>query len=64
MCVVQKELKCKCCETKFPIWRKKHKNHSKGHIKHMYCYVCKKDTEHIELDEFRDDKNTYELCLN
>lgn len=46
---VQKTLECADCGTKQKIWRKKNKNQPSGHIKHLYCCVCKKRTEHLEL---------------
>jgi hypothetical protein len=60
---IQKQLKCECCNSVFPIWRKIGRNKSQGHVKHLHCYSCKKVTAHIELDEFKDSIN-YQLCLS
>lgn len=48
MKTILKELKCMECGTIFPIQRKKSKNRAIGHIKHLWCWVCKKITAHCE----------------
>jgi hypothetical protein len=46
-----KLLICSKCHNVFPIARKKSHNRSTGHIKHLYCPVCEKVTEHVEHDD-------------
>lgn len=46
---IQKELKCSECGYIFPIHRKAHRNHTSGHIKHMYCPKCMQITAHVEM---------------
>jgi len=50
---VQTFLQCPCCNTVVPIRRKKHpaKLKAKGHIKDLWCYVCKAETKHVEVKE-------------
>ncbi len=48
-----KYLKCNVCKNITAIQRKESKNKSIGHIKHMWCFVCKKVNPFIELDEFK-----------
>jgi hypothetical protein len=50
-CTISKNLKCSDCGYIFPIYRKAHKNHKTGHIKHMYCHICKNVTVHIEMSK-------------
>lgn len=46
---VGKRLRCLQCENVQTIYRRKCKNRSAGHIKHLYCVVCKSRVGHIEL---------------
>lgn len=47
--VVQTELICSECGNRVSIWRKKHKQKEDRHVKTMWCYKCKKETNHIEI---------------
>ena len=47
---------CSVCETKFPIARRSGKLHKSGHVKHMWCFKCKKEVAFI-------DGNTYDKVL-
>lgn len=44
-------LQCRVCGNVFFIWRKRSRLRARGHIKHLYCYVCKVDTAHFEIKE-------------
>jgi len=46
-------LQCPCCNTVTPIHRKKHpsKLKAKGHIKDLWCWVCKKEQKFVEVKE-------------
>jgi hypothetical protein len=46
--VTQRDLYCTECGTRFTIYRRKDRLKEAGHIKHLYCYVCKARTKHIE----------------
>ena len=47
---IQKRLFCCCqCGTLTPATKTRHKT-STGHIKTMYCYVCKERTNHKQLE--------------
>lgn len=48
---VLKELKCGICGNKQIIPRRKNKNRSIGHIKHLWCYICKDLTAHCEINQ-------------
>lgn len=39
---------CEECGGTFPIPRKRHQLRKRGHVKHLWCYRCKKVTAHIE----------------
>lgn len=41
---------CQQCGSKFPIPRIK-KQREKGHVKTLYCVVCKERTYHVEVRE-------------
>ena len=41
-------LRCNDCGSKFPILRRKGWLKKNGHIKDLYCYVCKGYTKHTE----------------
>lgn len=41
--------KCPVCGTVAPATKTRHKT-SKGHIKTMYCYVCKEITNHEQTE--------------
>ena len=43
-----KELKCSKCQTVRTICRRKNRNKSAGHHKHMFCHVCNKVSMFIE----------------
>jgi len=45
-------LKCLDCEGINVIQRKFSKKKKKGHIKDLYCHICKKITKQIEQSEF------------
>lgn len=44
-----RDFRCAECGTIVPATKTRHKT-SKGHIKHMYCHVCKKETEHVQTE--------------
>lgn len=39
---------CEECGSTFPIPRKRYQLRKRGHVKHLWCYRCKKVTAHIE----------------
>jgi len=41
-------LKCSECSNIFKIRRVRARCKPKGHVKHLWCYKCKKETAHIE----------------
>jgi ribosomal protein L33 len=43
------DLYCSECGTRNTIFRKSSRLKGKEHIKHMYCFVCKKRTAHVEV---------------
>lgn len=47
--LVGKELKCLECGAKDTIQRPQHRNKKAGHIKTLWCIICKKRTHHKEL---------------
>lgn len=44
-----RSFRCSECGAVAPATKTRHKT-SKGHIKHMYCHVCKKETEHVQTE--------------
>ncbi len=46
-------LQCPCCNTVTPIHRKKRlsKQKAKGHIKDLWCWVCKREQKFVEVKE-------------
>ena len=40
---------CPICGTRVPATKTKHKT-KPGHVKTMYCYVCMKETEHVQTE--------------
>lgn len=42
-------LVCEECGDYFPIVRKTGRQREKGHIKHLYCVRCRKETAHFEI---------------
>lgn len=44
-----RDFRCKECGTVVPATKVRHKT-KKGHIKHMYCFVCQTDTEHEQVE--------------
>jgi len=48
-----KYLECLTCSSRMTIQRKESKDRAAGHIKHMWCFTCKKLKPFVELDEFR-----------
>ncbi|KIL35860.1 hypothetical protein SD71_10725 [Cohnella kolymensis] len=41
---------CSECESKHPIWRIDGRRRTPGHIKHLYCHICKKGTAHVDTN--------------
>ena len=39
--VTERTFQCPCCSTKMTAYKKSSRRTKGGHIKHMYCYVCK-----------------------
>ena len=46
--MAQTELVCEYCGSEFTIFRRKSRLKKAGHVKHMYCHICREDTPHIE----------------
>lgn len=46
---IKKALECYECRNVQIIFRKFGRNKRKGHIKHLYCFRCRKTTVHKEL---------------
>lgn len=44
-------LKCECCNSIFPIPRKKHAKREQGHIKDIWCYKCGKVSKFRENEK-------------
>lgn len=55
-------LVCECCETVFPVPRKKSGRRGKGHVKHLWCYKCKDVKAHIELADRHLEKDIMAIC--
>lgn len=49
--VQRKLLRCLECGAIFPIWRRLSSNRARGHVKHLWCYRCRKRTPHVEQYE-------------
>ncbi len=49
--LVESHVRCPNCGHVWPIWRLKARRKKVGHVKHMYCPVCKEDTAHREIEE-------------
>jgi ribosomal protein S27E len=45
----EKRVRCTECKNTTSIFRHPKDKKAKGHIKHMYCYHCKRITKHIEV---------------
>jgi len=41
---------CEECGTKVVAPKKNGRTH-RGHVKHMYCHVCRKETAHIQIED-------------
>lgn len=50
--VIQKKLRCPECGNVAIIHRRENRNRPNGHIKHMWCFICKKVTGHVEEGRF------------
>ena len=48
---VQTILICPICENKVTIFRRVAKQKKFGHRKWLYCYICKKQTNHFEIKD-------------
>ncbi len=48
----QTKLVCPECGSVFPIMRRTCVQRKRFHRKNLYCYVCKKVTNHIELKDY------------
>lgn len=46
--LVDTNLKCTCCGNVAVIQRGKSLKMEEGHIKHLYCFICKETTAHEE----------------
>ena len=47
--VVQSEFWCtKCGKKGLPVWRKIGQAREDGHLKKLYCFNCKMETNHVE----------------
>jgi len=45
---VASDLRCQACGSRYVVYRKKGRLRPRGHIKHLWCIVCKERTPHIE----------------
>ena len=48
--VTERVFKCPCCDTKMTAYKKSSRRTSNGHIKHMFCYVCKEVKGFVQID--------------
>lgn len=48
--IVIVNLYCNKCGVKHPIWRIDGRRKSPGHIKHIYCHICKERTAHTDTN--------------
>jgi len=48
---IMKSLRCTACDTIQQIQRLVGRNKAAGHIKHIWCIVCKRTTAHEEMAE-------------
>lgn len=48
MNLIQTTLTCPGCKTNRYIWRKRNRRHGRGHIKDLYCEVCKEVTKQVD----------------
>lgn len=56
--IILSNLRCTECQNVTIIPRPKGKKRKEGHIKHMWCYRCKKETAH------REKKNGHEFTFD
>lgn len=56
--MITTNLKCEECSNIFNIPRKHGEKRDRGHIKHIWCYKCKKETAH------KDFNNDYDIIGN
>lgn len=61
--ILESELTCSICGHMIPIYRLDSRLRSDGHNKHLYCYICKDTTIHIENKhgEFKHAKSSSEF---
>jgi len=52
MTEVQVRLQCPKCGEIITIWRRTGKQKKVGHIKDLYCYVCKEVTKQVEIYDY------------
>lgn len=43
---------CDCCGTRMTAYKKSNKLTKPNHIKHMYCYKCKKDMPFRQISNY------------
>lgn len=48
--MLKRELVCKKCGTIQEIWS--YRRREKGHIKHLWCFICKETLPFLELDNY------------
>ena len=48
--VMKKRMRCTSCGNEIVIFRKTTSNRKKGHLKFLYCYICKRDVNHREMN--------------
>ena len=46
---IQTTLICPECENKVTIWRKENRQRKFGHRKYLWCWKCRKITNHFEI---------------
>ena len=46
---VQSNLMCFDCGSIFTVHRKKRRQREAAHIKHLWCFKCQKETQHVEI---------------
>lgn len=58
--IIDSDFYCTQCHKKgLPVWRKLGREREPGHLKKLYCFYCKKETNHIEIKQ-NNQNYTYE----
>lgn len=48
----ERVFKCETCGNKMIAYKRAGRNTSQGHIKHMYCFICKDRKAHIQQSKW------------